>query len=750
MASSKFARFICFTLLALCSILVVVSATVSPQLRSIAEHVPRYEYPLPKQPSPSPPSVSAPSTMADDCQLRALTLEFLSYLATDDTTGDWKGSAYSALQLSRCNASQAELEAAFAPAALTAREQLDQLYPRRDTHPLPPSPSATPAADCEWEVFVDSGLGSDENLGSIDAPVSSLHRALSLSRAVPRTPSAHPSSAALLRAAANAACITVRAGVYYLGANASASNVAIDSRVGAIALTAADSGLTIRAFPNETVVFSGGVPLTLNWTKSHAAVLRASLPDLPAFDRWHFNELYTDGRRAVTAKYPNGDPATHGLWNKQGWITSAKGWGPDKRFPAVARGPRLHAHAAQHALPPVPDGHRRSLRCPSPLSSPSGRSEGPSLVEAGRRTAYRRRCRGTPTSWAEGRRTGRIRPRGRCSPSTSGHWGSWAFDISGVDVASSTIHFGRGGHQEARGSEGGAEWYVANILEELDDGGEFFIDYAAQALYFQPNGSVPSTFVASQLPCILSIQGSQANPVDNVIVSGITFTHSSNTFMRDYEVPSGGDWSVHRGGAVFVEGTRFTSLSQNTFTGLGGNAVTLSNFNEGAGVMWNEFVWLGRVRRGHPGLGGRHRRRVQHRRAHLHQRHRQPHPRGGHVHQADRRRRAVPLVGVVHRSERHIQRPARRRQHQRRTLRRHTHRRQRHVQHSQGNQRPRAHQRRHKLTNTHTHTHTSWRCLPPPVSALPPPTVPSALGCVCALSRGTASRTWWTGEPGPR
>jgi hypothetical protein len=31
--------------------------------------------------------------------------------------------------------------------------------------------------------------------------------------------------------------------------------------------------------------------------------------------------------------------------------------------------------------------------------------------------------------------------------------------------------------------------------------------------------------------------------------------HSAPTFMADYEMPSGGDWSIHRGGAVFLDGT---------------------------------------------------------------------------------------------------------------------------------------------------------------------------------------------------
>lgn len=43
--------------------------------------------------------------------------------------------------------------------------------------------------------------------------------------------------------------------------------------------------------------------------------------------------------------------------------------------------------------------------------------------------------------------------------------------------------------QEARGSRTGAEYYVSNILEELDDGLEFFVDLTNQLLYFQQNNT---------------------------------------------------------------------------------------------------------------------------------------------------------------------------------------------------------------------------------------------------------------------
>ena len=532
---------------------------------------------LQQQPVQSIPHASTPaaaSTLRQDCQLRAFTLEIVHQLATSDTTGDWTGSAYSALQLARCNQTLPELVSAFPIPAVSPRQQLRTHYPREDTDRL----NRDAAADCSWEVFVDPVGGSDGNDGSVSAPLSSIHRALSLSRTVPRSPSA----------ASRTACITLRGGRYFLGRNASSLSPTGDSRIGAIALTPADSGLTIRAFQGENVTVSGGIALPpLQWKSWRQSALVASLASvsIPALDRWHLNELYVDGRRAVPAKYPNGDPATSGLWNQRGWLSGAKGWAAVKPFP-----PSVEIHVAS---PQRPNSHFTAYQMgvggpAAPFNPPkSFWAAGPYLYTIPTGLIYGDELRQRVGNWSD--------------PSTGlvfafhgGHWASWVFDIAGVDAASSSILFGRGGQQEARGNSDGAEYYVSRILEELDDADEWFVDYAGSGtLYFQPNQTRPGELVVSQLPCIISVQGTQANPVTNVEISGLTLTHTASTFMRDYEVPSGGDWSVHRGGAVYLEGTRFTSIKGCTFTQLGGNAVVISDYNEGVDVGWNEFSWLG-------------------------------------------------------------------------------------------------------------------------------------------------------------
>jgi hypothetical protein len=69
-----------------------------------------------------------------------------------------------------------------------------------------------------------------------------------------------------------------------------------------------------------------------------------------------------------------------------------------------------------------------------------------------------------------------------------------------------------------------------------------------------PNGTAatpPAAVVVPRLATLVSIDGA-----DRVALSGLTVTHSLTTFLGAYEVPSGGDWSMHRGGAVFVTNAR--------------------------------------------------------------------------------------------------------------------------------------------------------------------------------------------------
>ena len=49
--------------------------------------------------------------------------------------------------------------------------------------------------------------------------------------------------------------------------------------------------------------------------------------------------------------------------------------------------------------------------------------------------------------------------------------------------------------------------------------------------------------------------------------------------MERFGVPSGGDWALYRGGAVFLDGTENAVVTNGLFERLDGNALFLSGYN---------------------------------------------------------------------------------------------------------------------------------------------------------------------------
>ena len=247
--------------------------------------------------------VSLPLLSAfDDCALRSFAVEMAGWLQPHGTRSNWTELAASAMQLHHCSG--------HATPSLTADRPSQPM-----SAPLGSTGEVAPA--CAAHVWVDGSTTSRGN-GSASAPLASLQAALTAVRSLRQ--GAFPLSSR------QQLCITVKKGIYYLGANV----VSHSSRVGALALLPIDSYLTVQAAPGERVVLSGGTLLTPQWEKHAslaAGVMYRTRLD-PAVDVGSFNELYVDGRRAVRAKYPNGDPSTH-LWtadSRSGYVDDSDGW----------------------------------------------------------------------------------------------------------------------------------------------------------------------------------------------------------------------------------------------------------------------------------------------------------------------------------------------------------------------------------------------------------------------------------------
>ena len=433
---------------------------------------------------------------------------------------------------------------------------------------------------------MDNVNGSPANNGSRAAPWSDVSYAVSQSRLRPTT---------LIRA-----CIVVRGGPdhppHWFGDHHEHIGDRYESQLGAIALTASDSNLTIQAYESEQVVFSGGVPLELHWSvhqqTAAGTVMKASIPAGVAVDWDHFNELYIDDWRAVRAKYPNGDPFVYSrVTQPTGYVDGADSWvAPDS---SIIPATEIHVSDPMPRSEYFPQFQIALEGTVSEFDPPHSYWAVPNL-RGGDDAPY---VKPQGFVWND-----QFSPRAaNWSNPTSGRifafhgsgWGSWQYEIAGVDPISKTVMFGRGGWQEARGNPSGGSMYVHNIVEELDDANEFFVDADTRTLYFMSNGSMPARFVASQVPCIVSLQGSRQSPVQAVTIRGITFVHTSNSFLRAYEAPSGGDYSVHRGGAVVLQGTSEVVVVGSRFTQLGGNALVVSNYNVNATIVYCEFSWLG-------------------------------------------------------------------------------------------------------------------------------------------------------------
>ena len=54
---------------------------------------------------------------------------------------------------------------------------------------------------------------------------------------------------------------------------------------------------------------------------------------------------------------------------------------------------------------------------------------------------------------------------------------------------------------------------------------------------------------------MFKLDGTQESPVKDVRISSLTLRHAAPTYMANYSVGSGGDYSVHRGAAVTMVGT---------------------------------------------------------------------------------------------------------------------------------------------------------------------------------------------------
>ena len=135
------------------------------------------------------------------------------------------------------------------------------------------------------ELFVAAG-GNDSGPGSESAPLATLAAA---------------QKAVRQRIAAGLTgdvTVTIRAGTYRLDQ---------PSVFGPEDSGSEKFAITYRAAPGDKVTVSGGTPVS-GWTRGPDGVWTAQVPGVKE-GKWHFRQLYVNGRRAVRARSPNANDA---------------------------------------------------------------------------------------------------------------------------------------------------------------------------------------------------------------------------------------------------------------------------------------------------------------------------------------------------------------------------------------------------------------------------------------------------------
>ncbi len=468
--------------------------------------------------------------------------------------------------------------------------------------PRPVSPAEHSVS--ETTLYVDPSGGDDSNPGSIDKPLRTLRGAQNAVRkADPR----------------NGATVYLRGGVYYQGAD------------GPVVFGPSDSGsdgkpVTYSSYKDEKVVVSGGTLLAPEWTpvSGEAGVFSTPVPK-----GLSFNSLFAQSRREIRARFPNGDPVVPG----DGFTLRGSAYDASRaKSGEVSWTNNVEIRNSDGVVVgtgPTRDGAAATVTVPLP-SYPR-----PSWTD------FRSNYNGTSSrfdhtyntdTWGANTIQGVKDIQGLDGAGTwkdastayvhmyhAQGWGGWQFSVASRPLANALLFECKslvsekilpcttqardepvviqGGWQEARGNSKAGAFYVENVRELLDSEREWFLDEKESVLYYMPPAGLDvksATFVAANRNSAIEVRGEPGKPVSNIVFSGITITQTATTFMETYEVPSGGDWALYRGSALFVDGPADQiEVSNCMFDQVGGNALMFSNDVSNSRIVNNSFVNIG-------------------------------------------------------------------------------------------------------------------------------------------------------------
>ena len=311
-----------------------------------------------------------------------------------------------------------------------------------------------------------------------------------------------------------------------------------------------ESPITYMAYPGEKPVISGGRRL-IKWTPYRDKILRCEVPEAKG-GKWKFRSLFLNGKRQIRARYPNFDPKKpiHGGWafmenysyaqdGKSGIVTYKPGTFP-RHWAKPGEG--------EVNMFVVANWHNDIV----PVRA---------VNEQNRTITLTRRTR-----WGADRAAGM--PVEPVVPPIASWWGMQT------------------------GGAPGCRFRVENVLEELDQPGEWCLDSKDGIVFFWPPEAdlENAEVIAPMLDRLVDLQDTS-----HITISGLTFAH---TVGGDNQHPPTGDGYgpmfplaglKYCGDAIHLRGTNHCIIEDNTVIAPDGNGIYLEGHNTRNVVRFNEI-----------------------------------------------------------------------------------------------------------------------------------------------------------------
>lgn len=295
-----------------------------------------------------------------------------------------------------------------------------------------------------------------------------------------------------------------------------------------------EAPVTYMAYPGERPILSGGKPVT-GWQAYQGKIMCAVLPT-EENQCYRFRELFYSGKRQIRARYPNFDPGNphYGGW---AFIESVE---------------------------------------PEDASAPVSFRWEPDVF---------------PRRWAKPE-------QGEVYIIPGLAWNSHVIPLREADYDQRLITVSRRLSAIWDRLTKGNRFYVENLLEELDQPGEWCFDSDTNSLYFwPPEGTLEEAEVTIPVTDrLIELRATTSEPVRYVRFSGLTFTQTLTVFPNPIpQLPDYVDCNRPNSGgfAFYMENTEHCVVENCRFDQVGGDALRLHNYNAHNEIVGNEIVGAG-------------------------------------------------------------------------------------------------------------------------------------------------------------